>query len=352
MYQVPPFAEIRDDYLRDLQSINPDAAIAPDSDNFVIGSALASCATGQYAHQAWILRQIFPDTADTSYLERHASLRNIRRRNPTFSAGKLKISGLAGAVVAPGHEVVKDSAFYVTTNAAVIDVNGDATIDIAAKVSGSQFNTRNQDAKFTAPPAGVATECVIIETVGGTDAEANESLLSRLLEIIRRPPAGGNKYDYRNWAMSVDGVTSAYIYPIRRGLGTVDIVITSGNSLPSDEIVAACQAYIDDVRPVTAKDSLVIKPSQTLVDVDVKVKLVGIDLITAQNRIKTALDEYFSGIVPGDELIKSQIEAIVSDTDGVVDRTLITPEANLIADMEAKIEWFMLGNLNVQLMGN
>lgn len=77
--------------------------------------------------------------------------------------------------------------------------------------------------------------------------------MDRLLDIIRRAPAGGNKYDYRRWAMSVDGVTAAYVYPLRRGLGTVDVVITSADGLPSAEIIAATQAYIDDVRPVTAK---------------------------------------------------------------------------------------------------
>ncbi|WP_413462564.1 baseplate J/gp47 family protein [Kingella kingae] len=46
---------------------------------------------------------------------------------------------------------------------------------------------------------------------------------------MRRPPAGGNQYDYKNWALSVDGVSSAYVYPLRRGLGTVDIAITSGD---------------------------------------------------------------------------------------------------------------------------
>ncbi|WP_337050269.1 baseplate J/gp47 family protein, partial [Serratia fonticola] len=73
----------------------------------------------------------------------------------------------------------------------------------------------------------------------GTDDESDKSLLARLLELIRRPPAGGNKYDYHRWAMDVPGVTAAYVYPLRRGLGTVDVVITSGNDLPSPATVAA-----------------------------------------------------------------------------------------------------------------
>lgn len=351
MYQMPDFEEVRADYLRDVLSVNPNADISPDSDHFVQASAIASCATGQYAHQAWIVRQIFPDTADTPYLERHASLRNVRRRNPTVSAGTLQVKGLPNTMISAGREIVSNDSFYVTTEAGQTDDSGSAIIKLAASSPGSKYNIRNQAAKFMAAPAGIETECHIIETVGGTDQEKDDSLLSRLLEIMRRPPAGGNRYDYRNWAMSVDGVTRAYVYPIRRGLGTVDIVITSGNTLPTDEVVAACQAYIDDVRPVTAKDSLVIKPSQTLVDITAKVKLDGIDLVTATSRIKSALEDYFINIVPGDELVKSQIEAIISDTEGVIDRELLTPNSNLVPDMDEKIEWFMLGNVTIRPLG-
>ena len=98
------------------------------------------------------------------------------------------------------------------------------------------------------------------------------------VEIIRRPPAGGNRYDYKNWALSVDGVTSAYVYPLRRGLGTVDIAITSADGVPSEETVRRVQAYIDEMRPVTAKNALVLKPTVTAVPVTVQVKLDGIDL--------------------------------------------------------------------------
>ncbi|MBH5823791.1 baseplate J/gp47 family protein, partial [Neisseria meningitidis] len=83
MFETPTFEQIRERILRDTKSLWPDADISPDSDHYVHASRLASCAEGQYAHQSWIVRQIFPDTADREYLERHASMRGLRRRNPT-----------------------------------------------------------------------------------------------------------------------------------------------------------------------------------------------------------------------------------------------------------------------------
>ncbi len=75
----------------------------------------------------------------------------------------------------------------------------------------------------------------ISRNTGETDAE----LLARLLDEIRRPPAGGNQYDYIKWAKAVDGVTQAYCVPLGQGLGTVDVIILgdadiAGNELPSN----------------------------------------------------------------------------------------------------------------------
>lgn len=200
-----------------------------------------------------------------------------------------------------------------------------------------------------AAPAGVATECRLT-VQGGTDRESDASLLARLLEIIRRPPAGGNRYDYKNWALSVDGVTSAYVYPLRRGLDTVDIAITSADGVSSEETVRRVQAYIDEMRPVTAKNALVLKPTVTAVPVTVQVKLDGIDLDEAKRRIRTALKEYFDTLIPGDGLTVSQIEAAISNVDGVIDRRLTAPTANRAADTVNRIEWFKAGAINVTEM--
>ena len=105
MFTPPDFDTIRAAILRDTQSLIPDADISADSDHYVHASRLASCAAGQYAHQTWITRQIFPDTADTDYLERHAVLRGITRRAATRAGGTATLAGTAGAVLAAGVQI-------------------------------------------------------------------------------------------------------------------------------------------------------------------------------------------------------------------------------------------------------
>lgn len=349
MFTIPTFDEIRAAILRDTLSLDPTANTSPDSDHFVHASRLAACATGQYAHQAWVVRQIFPDTADTAYLERHAALRGITRRNATLASGTAVVYGVAGSNVGADVQIKHGNQFYRTTASAQIGRNGTATVAIAADDIGVAHNVFQAASQFMAAPAGVSSDCVITAQ-GGTDAENDASLLARLLERIRRPPAGGNQYDYKNWALNVDGVTSAYVYPLRRGLGTVDVAITSANGIPSDEIVAKAQTYIDEMRPVTAKNVLVLKPSLTVVNVRVQVKLDDVDLPTVQSRIQAALTDYFGTLIPADDLIVSQIEAAISNVGGVSDRRLIAPNANRAADVVNQIEWFKLGRVEVGLI--
>lgn len=353
MYQIQTLDEIRNAILRDIQSLEPTADVAVDSDYYVRASALASCAAGLYAHQNWIVRQYFPDTADSEYLEMHAKLRNIYRKNATYASGTLKVFGEQGSVVPDGTQVKNGDLFYVTKTSATIGAEGSATVKVIALATGVSSNVKSDTpAMFMAAPMGVRTECTLLSDVtGGTEAESDAALLNRLLERIRRPPSGGNKNDFRQWAESVDGVTSAYVYPLRRGEGTVDIAITSGDTVPSDEIVQATQDYIDSVRPVTAKSVYVLKPVQKPVDFEIRVQLdADTTLEGVKAEIKNALANYFLALKPADALIISQIEAVISDLVGVVDREVIKPARNQTIDAYREMGWFKLGVVNVELM--
>lgn len=350
MFIVPTLEEIRASILRDYQTYYQNADTSEDSDAYARASSLAACAEGIYAHQKWLIKQFFPDTADTAFLEKHAGLRGLRRRNATYAAGKgVTVSGNPDAVIAVGLQIkTEEGRFYETTESAVISAGGSAVVAVRSLATGSAQNIKTATkGSFMAAPVGVSTDVVLNDVVGATNAESDSSLLERLLNKIRRPAAGGNKYDYKDWALEVDGVEQAYVYPLRRGLGTVDIAITADNDVPSDDTVRRAQEYIDQERPVTAKESKVVKPDVTKVNFNIQVKISGVALNDIKTAIRNALTDYFNGLIPGDDLIVSQCEAVVSDLIGVVDRRFVAPNANRKADVINKIEWFRLGEINV-----
>lgn len=353
MFIVPTLEEIRASLLRDYQTYYPNADTSEDSDTYARASSLAACAEGIYAHQKWLIKQFFPDTADTAFLEKHAGLRGLRRRNATYAAGKgATVSGNPDAVIAVGLQIkTEDGRFYDTTESAVIPASGSVIVAVRSLATGAAQNIKTATkGSFMAAPVGVSTDVVLNDVVGATNAESDSSLLERLLNKIRRPAAGGNKYDYKDWALEVDGVEQAYVYPLRRGLGTVDIAITADNGVPSDDTVRRAQEYIDQERPVTAKESKVVKPDVTKVNFNIQVKISGVALNDIKTAINNALRDYFNGLIPGDDLIVSQCEAVINNLIGVVDRRFIAPTANQKADIVNKIEWFRLGEVTVTEM--
>lgn len=348
-YLTPDAEKIRADLLRDLKNQLPDADIAPDSDYFVRASSVASVAEGLYQHQAWVVRQIFPDTSDSDYLALHARTRGLKRKPPTTAKGLAGISGSPGSVLPAGSQI-RGERLAVTTTADVKLTAGTADVPVTAVQSGVSGNLDTQViAELVSAPMGINGRVVVKSLVGGTDEENDGELLDRLLDIIRRPPAGGNQYDYRRWAMEVPGVSSAWVYPIRRGAGTVDIAITSAGGLASDEIIRNVQAHIDDVRPVTARNALVLSPQLRRIDFDVIVKAEGVTLEQLRPDVERTIRDAMARIAPGQPLIRSNIETLISLLPGVTDRTIVTPAGNVIAQVDDKhLEWLLPGAINVR----
>lgn len=353
MPHITPTVEvIRSNILRDIRNLLADADISENSDYYIRASTIASCVAGIYQDQGWIVRQIFADTADIEFLELHCRTQGIVRKPANTATGTIDLTGEPNATVASGLTVTRDALSFVTTQQATIGLDGKLTMTAQAATPGTGGNTAQvMSGTLSSTPDGVDTTVIIGIMRGGTDQESPEDLLARYLDLIRRPPAGGNKYDYKRWALEVTGVTAAFVYPLRRGLGTVDIVITSADGLPSETIIAATQAHIDDVRPVTAKSSLVMAPTIKTFDIDVNVTLSGITFDVAETLIKETLNNYVNRLMPGESFIRSQAEMLVSLITGVTDRQIISPINNVIPQVDGTVvEWLRVGTITVALL--
>ncbi|MDA8428475.1 MAG: baseplate J/gp47 family protein [Geobacteraceae bacterium] len=160
--------------------------------------------------------------------------------------------------------------------------------------------------------------------VRGLPRKPGESVgdfLARLLDYIRRPPAGGNQQDYVKWALSIVGVKSAYCFPLANGLGTVDVVIAAdpvitGSIIPDAALLAQVKAYIDTVRPVTAWSVRVLAPE--VLTINVTITTVG--LAADQTQTLADLTSYLAAMVPGQPLYLAQLVnvAIINGADNAI----------------------------------
>jgi uncharacterized phage protein gp47/JayE len=351
MFPTPDYSALRAALLRDISNQLPDAAVGADSDFAIRANAVAAAIEGLYQHQQWIVRQMLPDTADADYLERWAGLYSIVRKAAVAASGSITFALTSGGLIPAGTEAKSaDGTAFVTTAAGSLAAAGALTLAAVAVLPGAAGNLAASSAlTLSAAPAGVANlASLVIAMAGGADSESDAALLARLLSRLRRPPHGGNAADYLSWAQAVAGVAEAYVYPMRRGLGTVDVVIEGvGGGLPSAQLISATQAAINLVKPVTA-NCLVLAAVHIPVAVTAVLSLNSGTLAQASAVINTGLTAYFAQLKPGDSVIKSRLAAIIADAPGVLDFNLTAPIANVNTQVTANaVELPILGAVNL-----
>lgn len=347
-YTAKTFEQIRDDMLRDILNQNPQAAVGADSDFRMRANAVAAAVEGLYENLSWVGRQIMPDTADEDVLQQYASLYGMGLKPATGAVGSITFTGTPGSPVGSGVECkALDGQAYVTTSFGNIAADGTLTLAAQASVSGSAGNqAAGTVLTLTSAPAGVSSTAAVVTMLAGTDIETVASLLARLLDRLRHPPAGGNMYDYRRWALEVPGVTAAWCYPLRRGLGTTDVAILS-NGVPAPQALQnTVKAYIETVNPAGG-DCQVLTPALLVVNVVATVTLQsGTLLVNVQATVQSALAAYIAGLAPGDSVLRSRILAIITDVPGVTDVNLVSPSASVLAVVDAtKVQLAALGTV-------
>jgi uncharacterized phage protein gp47/JayE len=144
---------------------------------------------------------------------------------------------------------------------------GSMTGAFAATTTGIVGNLAvGQQLTFNSTISGL-TPTVTLSTAlsNGTDRETDADLLARLIDRLQNPPAGATAAQYRIWCNAQTNVHQTYVYPLRSGTGTVDMVIVGvghgkDQRQPTTGTATLVQAFIDGVRPVAAEGSEVLRP--------------------------------------------------------------------------------------------
>jgi uncharacterized phage protein gp47/JayE len=170
-----------------------------------------------------------------------------------------------------------------------------------------------------------------IYSVMPTAGESDADFLARVLARIRQPPAGGNQYDYVNWAKEVTDVAYAACVPLGQGLGTVDVVIlanpeTTGNEIPTQSLLNAVLTYIQNLCPTSVKYLRVLAP--TVITQNVTMATTGANKNPAQTQ--TDITTYMKSLLPGRPLALAKLSNIAIN-DGADDATTTIPPASVEA---------------------
>lgn len=299
----------------------------------VLPKVFAYACHALYGFITWILKQLFPDTAEKQFLERQASIQGIYRQAASKATGTLTVSYTEGATLPVGTIfMADDQTRYETTAEPEV---GSYTVPVQCLETGTIGNREaGQTYTLVSPVVGVDAEAVGSEMAGGAEAESDESLRKRLLFRLQNPPRGGAKEDYIAWAEEVPGVTRSWCFPKEQGIGTVVVrFATDGmteNGIPTSGMVQIVSDYIAEVAPVTATP-YVVAPVAKPVNFRIK------DLIPDSESVRAQVEAELKSLFikeahPGEALKLTHIQQAISSAAGEDDYELLEPTADVPAD--------------------
>lgn len=223
----------------------------------VIAKALSGAVDGLYERIDGVAKDIIYTTARKPALIRSAGIWGKTLKAPSPASAIVEFTG-GIATLAEGAILARADGIQYQLQLDVTLIDGTGLGEVVC-LSGGAMTTLTDGTvlTLTQPVAGISTEAVVqaYDLTPGADIETPAELLVRLLERIRETPQGGAAADYKNWALSVAGVTRAWTVPGWNGAGTVGVLFMCDDRddpVPLGGDVIAVQAAIDAERPVAA----------------------------------------------------------------------------------------------------
>lgn len=258
-FERPSLPQLIERAQADIESTLPGADARTRRSNLsVLARVLSGLVHSLFGYLAWMFLQVFPDTAESEHLDRHAALWLPEGRKPAaYAVGQITVTGTPGAIITAGTVWKRaDGVMYANEAEATIAAGGSVLVTVVAEAEGQVGNAAAGIAlMLDSPIVGVNAQATVTAgaLTGGADMEDDESLRTRVIERIQQAPHGGARFDYVSWALEVPGVTRAWCSPLEMGDGTVTLRFVRDDDaslLPDANEVAAVQMYIDALRPV------------------------------------------------------------------------------------------------------
>ncbi len=299
-------------------------------------------------HLVETLKIMHPMWSYGEFLDYHAQGVGIKRRNATETVGTVTVTGVPGTVIPKGFLFAVPASgnqmaitFKTLTAAVIGETNEDAEtgcvdIQVEAETAGVIGNVAAKAISIMASPSitGIVSISNQLAFTGGTEAESDDSLRDRIMEINEAMYASftGCDSDYKRWAKEVDGVGEVLVVPEWNGPGTVKVVVLDANGEPANQNII--DAVVENIlspndrilrkAPIGATVTIVA-PESMIINISFNLKLTT-DTTEASvlSRFKSSLLKYFNIAKENAELKYNQIVALLAETDGVDDFSNLT----------------------------
>lgn len=243
---------------------------------------------------------MFLDTSAGEYIDKRGGEYGILRKEGGYAKGYCTFTGDENTEIPAGSLcATAGGLLFEVMEGGVIGESGSVTLPIQAQESGDKYNVL--EGYINTLPVdifGVKSVSNGEKLLGGTERETDQELINRILMRLQAPATSGNVYHYKMWALDVEGVGNAKIFPLDNGPGTVTVLpITSSGRSPDAEIIAAVAAHIEEQRPIGATVT-VAAPTEKMIHVAATLELsASVSLEEIKKEYTALLERYIKSSV-------------------------------------------------------
>jgi uncharacterized phage protein gp47/JayE len=287
---------------------------------------VAGVTHGVHGHLEWNVAQLLPTTADEPGLLDWGNMLEVERKPAQKATGPATFTGTNGTSLPLGTSLkADDDSLYTVTVAGMVAL-GSVIVTVEASEAGAAGNLENgATLSLLSPIAGIDTAGLVSGDglIDGVDLEDLEDYRVRVVDELRNPESGGGPGSYVKWAKEIPGVTRAWEFGNRMGIGTVSLAFTMDERediIPTLSDVADVQAHIDSKKPLDMGPAYVSAPIAQPVDMTIDLVPNTTDV---QDAVRIELRDLF--IIEADfegDLAQSRIDEAISSAQGETSHTI------------------------------
>ena len=270
-----------------------------------------------YINMGDILNLGFIEDAFDAFLDKRVSEFGVYRKQGAKTTGEIKVEGQDGATIENGTIIKANDLYFTVLND--IELPNDNIIYVEANEVGYKYNLlANTEFELVEKNEKITKLINEVDFINGVDVEGDEDLRKRFVKVVNNPSTSGNKNHYEEWALEVNGVGRAIVYPLWNGSGTVKVMVVGNDNKPvADEIIEACELHISENMPIGCQLT-VTTPSLLNITINASVRLKdGYDIEDIRLDFENSLNEHLKSI--SSELAYSKVYGLLVNHLGIGD---------------------------------
>ena len=264
---------------------------------------------------------LIEDTFDT-YLDKRVSEFGVYRKQGSKAIGEIKVEGKEGAIITNGTLIKANDLYFTVLND--IELPTDNILYVEANEVGYKYNLL-ANTEFELVEKNDKVTSLINETdfKNGIDIESDEDLRKRFIKVVNNPSTSGNKAHYEEWALEVNGVSRAIVYPLWNGNGTVKVMVVGNDNKPVlEDVRKNVEDHITENMPIGCQLT-VTTPTNLDATIVATIELKeGYEIEEVKQEFEAKINEYLKSVT--NEFTYSKVYGLLANIIGIEDIGILT----------------------------